>query len=68
MVATQTPGDESYGSSRPLEDTTTESGDLVEAGDRPRLHMLKSVDSWMLPVVINGVPTVALVDSERLPL
>ena len=32
-------------------------------GDRPRLHMLKSVDSWMLPVVINGVPTLALVDS-----
>ena len=27
------------------------------------MHMLKSVDSWMLPVVINGVPTLALVDS-----
>ena len=31
--------------------------------DQPRLNMLKSVDSWMLPVVINGVTTLALVDS-----
>ena len=30
--------------------------------DQPCLNMLKSVDSWMLPVVINGVPTLALVD------
>ena len=31
--------------------------------DQPRLGILKSVDSWMLPVVINGVATLALVDS-----
>ena len=31
--------------------------------DHPRVGMLKSVDSWMLPVVINGVATLALVDS-----
>ena len=29
----------------------------------PRLGMVKSVDSWMLPIKVNGVTALALVDS-----